>query len=285
METSEFNGYEQHFTAFIDLLGFAEASTGGDEITRTGVLAFLLSIASVRGEYDFQSRAVENGTTILIKPTISTFSDHIVISYPLKRIAASLKADDSDVAMHVLLGFSRMVDRIAASALSIGFLIRGGATIGNLYHSSGIAFGDAMVEAYRLESKTAIYPRIVLSHKVSTHAAWMKWGKVNLRRGSDGLYYFNYYRNLVFNSGPPGNDAIDRMKAWFARLTQLIADNLSKLEKGSNMAGFSKWAWFANELYSTMQDIPLDTRTALGIDIETIPKIVFTVPTTTQQRE
>lgn len=156
LETGAFIEYEPHFTAFIDLLGFAEASTGGDEITRAKVLAFLLSISSIRSEFDFQSRQVENGTTIQIRPTMSTFSDHIIISYPLKSIATSLGADASQVAMHVLFGFSKILDHIASAALSIGFLIRGGATIGRLYHSGGIVFGEAMVEAYQLESRNLL---------------------------------------------------------------------------------------------------------------------------------
>jgi len=56
------------------------------------------------------------------QPTISTFSDHIVISYPLKRLAESLGEDgESRVAVHVLQNFSSMADRIAVGALSIGF--------------------------------------------------------------------------------------------------------------------------------------------------------------------
>jgi hypothetical protein len=106
----------------------------------------------------------------------------------------------------------------------------------------------------------------------------MKWGKINLRRGSDGLYYFNYYRNLVFSSTLPGNRAIDNMNAWFAHINQDMAENLSKLERDGNMAAFSKWAWFANELYSAMNEIPADTRKAIGLDIETIPKVLYSVP-------
>jgi len=278
LEPDELDKYEPHFTAFIDLLGFAEASIGADDITRSKVLDFLLSIASARGEFNFESTPSENGSTTIIRPTISTFSDHIVISYPLKRLSASLVADDSQVAMHVLHGFSEMVERIAVAALSIGFLIRGGVTIGNLYHSGGVVFGEAMVEAYQLESRTAIYPRVVLSQKVCSRTDWMKWGKINLRRGSDGLYYFNYYRNLVFSSTLPGNRAIDNMNAWFAHINQDMAENLSKLERDGNMAAFSKWAWFANELYSAMNEIPADTRKAIGLDIETIPKVLYSVP-------
>src|SRR5579872_898035 len=219
--------FEPHFTAFIDLLGFAEASTGGDDVTRAKVLAFLLSISSIRSEYGFKSEAVEAGTTIWLQPTISTFSDHIVISYPLKRLAASLGKDDSHVPVHVLTGFSSMLTSIAVAALSIGFLIRGGATIGNLYHSGGVVFGEAIVKAYSLESKTAIYPRVVLSQDVCTQTDWIRWGKWFLRRGNDGLYYFNYYRHLVLSSAHPGDRWTEGTKAWAAYLNQLLAENLS----------------------------------------------------------
>lgn len=278
METGQSIGYEPHFTAFIDLLGFAEASTGGDDFTRTKVLAFLLSISSIRSEYEFKCEAVEGSRSIWIKPTVSTFSDHIVISYPLKQIAAGLGEDESQVPLHVLTGFSSMLTGIAVAALSIGFLIRGGATIGNLYHSGGIVFGEAMVKAYSLEAKTAIYPRVVLSQDVCNQTDWIRWGKTFLRRGNDGLYYFNYYRDLVLRSVSPGDRWMDGTKAWSARLNQLLAANLSKLEKESSIAAFSKWAWFANELYAAMSEIPVDSRRGLGLDIEAIPKVVFSVP-------
>jgi hypothetical protein len=277
--------FEPHFTAFIDLLGFAEASTGGDDFTRAKVLAFLLSISSIRSEYDFKSEAAENSTSIWITPTISTFSDHIVISYPLKRMATNLGKDDSLVPFHVLSGFSSMLTRIAVAALSIGFLIRGGAAIGNLYHSDWVVFGEAMVKAYSLESKTAIYPRVVLSQDVCTQTDWIMLGKTFLRRGNDGLYYFNYYRDLVLSSAPPGDRWMDGTKAWSAHLNQLLAENLSKLEKESSIAAFSKWAWFANELYAAMSEIPVDTRRAFGLDIEAIPKVVFSVPGQAQSSE
>lgn len=278
METGLAIQFEPHFTAFIDLLGFAEASTGGDDSTRAKVLAFLLSISTIQSEYDFKSEASESSTAIQIRPTISTFSDHIVISYPLKRLAASLGEDDSHVPLHVLSGFSHMLTGIAVAALSIGFLIRGGVAIGNLYHSGGVVFGDAMVKAYSLESKTAIYPRVVLSQDVCTQTDWIRWGKLHLRRGSDGLYYFNYYRDLVLRSAPPGAGWKDGIDAFSAHLNRLLAENLSKLEKEGSIAAFSKWAWFASELYAAMSEIPPDSRKAFGIDIEAIPKVVFSIP-------
>jgi hypothetical protein len=64
-----------------------------------------------------------------------------------------------------------------------------------------------------------------------------------------------------------------------------LAENLSKLEKESSIAAFSKWAWFANELYAAMSEIPVDSRRALGLDVEAIPKAVFSIPGEAQSSE
>lgn len=47
-----------------------------------------------------------------------------------------------------------------------GFLLRGGLTVGPLLHTKKHVVEPAMVEAYRLESKVAIYPRILIDEKV-----------------------------------------------------------------------------------------------------------------------
>jgi len=45
--------------------------------------------------------------------------------------------------------------------LRVGFLIRGGVTVGGLYHNdAGVIFGPALIEAVAIEKK-ACYPRII----------------------------------------------------------------------------------------------------------------------------
>ncbi|MGP4105985.1 hypothetical protein [Virgibacillus sp. L01] len=46
-----------------------------------------------------------------------------------------------------------------------GIQMRGGITSGELCHVDNIVYGPAMVEAYELESKHAIYPRVVVDKK------------------------------------------------------------------------------------------------------------------------
>jgi hypothetical protein len=144
--------YEEQFTAFVDFLGFSEASTDIDVETRLKVLALLQSLTT--------------GTSYAITPAISTFSDHIVVSYPLQPIAA--KETQETIQVILTLGqFQNLLAMVAAAALEIGFLIRGGATVGRLYHANGVVFGEALVEASSLEARTAIYPRVVLSNRIT----------------------------------------------------------------------------------------------------------------------
>src|SRR5579871_3550058 len=130
--------YEEQFTVFIDFLGFSEASTRSDEATRLKVLDLLLSLSALRGEFDLQSIAQGTTKKSTIKPAISTFSDHIVASFPLEPINAELGLSEQLTAQIIMSQFTTLLTKIAAAALRMGFLVRGGATIGKLYHGRGV---------------------------------------------------------------------------------------------------------------------------------------------------
>jgi hypothetical protein len=60
--------------------------------------------------------------------------------------------------------------------LHLGMLMRGGVSLGPLIHAQGgPLFGPAMNEAYRLESKCAIYPRVLVDAKAAEHLR-QAWG-------------------------------------------------------------------------------------------------------------
>ena len=118
--------YEEQFTAFIDFLGFSEVSTHTDDTTRLKLLNLLLSLSSLRGEFDVQSTVEESGKRSQIKPAITTFSDHIVISFPLEPIVKEMGSDEHVASFIIMMQFNRLLTTIAAAALRIGFLIRGG---------------------------------------------------------------------------------------------------------------------------------------------------------------
>ena len=80
---------------------------------------------------------------------ISTFSDSIIISYPI----------DFEGGLFFII---MELIHLQIDLVFYGILIRGGLSIGLLYHKENIVYGPAMNDAYYLESKCAIYPRIII---------------------------------------------------------------------------------------------------------------------------
>ena len=112
---------------------------------------------------------IDNGKNdkehVVCQRTIHTFSDCAYILYdfkdgvpPQKQILDPLFEVALCNCEHLLLHF-----------LSKNFVFRGGVAYGDLYYEKdrSILFGPAVNEAYQLESKVAIYPRIALSNFVA----------------------------------------------------------------------------------------------------------------------
>ena len=262
--------YEEQFTAFIDFLGFSEVSTSTDDSTRLKILNLLLSLSALRGEFDVQSTPQETGKMHQIKPAISTFSDHIVISYPLGPISVDTGHDEHGTAVLVMVMFNKLLTSIAAAALRIGFLVRGGATIGKLYHAHGVVFGEALVDAYQIESRTSIYPRVVLSRQITGRRPWIE-NQVCIMKGVDGLYEIDYFKMLVLSASMPGDSYIANLKAWLEDVIGIITRNLAGLEEQGRLNEFAKWAWFAHEFRSGMERLGPGLLQAFGVSLDAIP--------------
>jgi hypothetical protein len=243
--------YEEQFTAFIDFLGFEEFSKKADDGTRARVLDLLVTLAGLRGEFNFESKAHESGISTSGRPAISTFSDHIVISYPLQPMTIEGKFDEDMVAVSIFNHFTWLVTTIAAEALRIGFLIRGGATIGKLYHAGGVVFGDAMVEAYRLESRTAVYPRIVLSPTITERPGWIE-KTVNVAKDNDGLHHIDYFQLMLPEAARQGEKAGE---LWYKEAIAVVAQSLKKSKDGDDVDTLAKWAWFARQFRTGLETL------------------------------
>jgi hypothetical protein len=261
----------EQFTAYVDFLGFSEASAKIDESTRSKVLDLLLALSALRGEFDVQSKVEESRKTSLIRPAISTFSDHIVISYPLRPLTDEMGTDELMPAIFIMSQFTQLLTRIAAAALRIGFLVRGGATIGKLYHAGGVVFGEALVDAFQIESRTSIYPRVVLSPQITRRPMWIE-NQVGVLKGNDGLYYLDYYKLLLLDTASPGERYAKTVKEWFSDVTAIVDNNLTDLESRGKLKEFAKWAWFAREFRSGLERLPPQLLSSLGVSMDEIPR-------------
>ena len=125
-------------------------------------------------------------------PTISSFSDCIVLSFPLTEIKPPF---DIGNAVNALLG---IVQQLADSLIYEGYILRGGMTRGELYHQDGIVFGKALIEAYELESTKAKNPRILVSNELAKEYNKHKFDKCNFlsrdNMNDTEEYYLDYLK-------------------------------------------------------------------------------------------
>lgn len=117
---------------------------------------------------------------------VTQFSDSFVISAPANNSSSC----------NLLLRALRLIN--VQFFFGLGMLMRGGMSVGKLVHKRGGAlFGPAMNEAYAIESKSAVYPRVVVSDQVFDlynekliHAAQIS-DEPFIKRGFDGVAYFD----------------------------------------------------------------------------------------------
>jgi len=91
-------------------------------------------------------------------------------------------------------------------SFDLRMFMRGGITIGKLIHEeNGALFGPAMNEAYLLESKCAIYPRVVISEKAHAHLSIHCAGTTiePIQKYFDGLRVFDIVSIFLWRAYKP----------------------------------------------------------------------------------
>jgi hypothetical protein len=139
--------YEDRLVAFIDVLGFSDIvdKTATDVRKLRHLTAALTSLYNRIWEWEADGSFSSFAFT--------QFSDSIVIS------SLADSSDSFEMLLQLLMGVMELVD-------DYDILVRGGIARGQLIHDRTMVVGPAMVEAYHLESKKAIYSRIIIEKVV-----------------------------------------------------------------------------------------------------------------------
>ncbi len=147
----DYDGYDQRLCAFLDLLGFRAAvdrmSHDPSEFSR------MRRILTTLHEHA-RSRKRPDGSVVFYSREMTAFSDSLVISYPINEVGCTRSLFED-----IIWLFREL--------LTAGVVLRGGVSVGRLYHAGGVVFGDAMVRAYHLESKVADYARVVVDEEAA----------------------------------------------------------------------------------------------------------------------
>ncbi|MDZ7740297.1 MAG: hypothetical protein U5Q03_00635 [Bacteroidota bacterium] len=204
--------YENRVTAYIDILGFKDllSETIGkkDEEYPDKIDEIFSAYKAIRDVWDLDIKNTSYRKSIpKNSKTITTFSDCIVISF---------KATERSEIFHTLLEIKWMIMRL----IYRGILCRGAVTYGKLIHTDKVLFGPALAEAYILETKAALYPRVILHKDIIDlagkakslhHTSGLEKEHVQslLEKDSDGMYYIDYFAKAQSELDDPQYDFPD----------------------------------------------------------------------------
>jgi hypothetical protein len=245
--------YQQRLVAFIDILGFRQLvkdSNSDDSkiLLLQDILKYLKTwegsekwgVKLIEIEEDAQKKGLEI-FKIAGNTACTCFSDSIVVS---------VLSDDTNINETTSTLIANL-SLIGSTLLKAGILWLGGITFGNLIHSNdGIIIGQALIDAYELQSQYAKYPRIILSDVLLNKLNYPLATKMNrypyhqyLDRFADGCVGFHqmvFYQ--VLQSAPSYNS---RLKDELAVIRKNIINGLDF--SFENIEVFLKYKWLAEQ--------------------------------------
>ena len=216
--------YENKIVCFIDILGFSNivAKTLNSQPSLQNIVDALSFIHS----HFLALKSVE-----LKSIQLSQFSDSVVISFPIK--------DEST--MIVLFKNLKYVQVHLLSKYKM--LMRGGVVIGEVIHNDLLLLGPAMINAYMLESKCAMSPRIVIDPKVRYRYNKVRKkkneSKTIVKKDLDDTSYIDY-----FNLDDIDSYLNETPQQYFLKICEIVRDNVNS----KNISIRMKYLWIRNKL-------------------------------------
>lgn len=228
--------YEERILLFLDFLGFKEivGETAGDPARLWSLIAALEALAELKDD-----------PPVFKSQRMSQFSDCVALSYRVTETSGVFFLLNA-----MALAIVDLADR--------GYLVRGAVTVGPLHHSKNHIVGPAMVAAYEMESKQAIYPRVIVDpkvfdvakrHRQPNHDPDDEIGYIRdlIREDEDGQWFCDYvsWSSVVGAFGAPDEAYGD----YLHRLGRLIERGLAN----ESPAVAEKYLWLHRQYLSSIE--------------------------------
>jgi len=213
--------YKQSIVLYIDILGFSEIvkmgkqkaifkllnnfgmpfhSTVLDNISyNAGKNISLDQVPKRMKELKKIDKEIENDIEVIDrangKRKCTIFSDNILVSYEVDKV------EEKERIIILYHEIERIIE-IIKDLIMRNIKFRGGMVIGDLYHGDKIVFGPALVNAYEIESKYSIYPRICVDKNIITltnNAEHCTKLMNCISEDFDGMYFIDYLKNELLS--------------------------------------------------------------------------------------
>jgi hypothetical protein len=217
--------YEERLILFIDFLGFKELVDA--TVSNANELDRLVEALAVLREVGMEQE---------VFPTqqMTHFSDSVALSF---------RIDEPSAVFWLLTQIGLAILALAER----GYLVRGAVTVGPLYHTEDILVGPAMVSAYHMESKVAIYPRVIVDPAIIEIARENrsdihhpdeeeKYVRSGLATADDGQLWIDYISFTKYLDAGAEHDAYP---IYLERIGRIIREGLVHPE----ISVVRKYAW------------------------------------------
>lgn len=225
--------FEERAVGFVDVLGFKklveDAASGNEALEKLSSLIQLLE-----GVVPKLDATVNESVPSHLIPKHNCISDCIILSAPI--------SDDDMISFNGLEIIIMRVIQLTHFFLDAGYLIRGGISVGKVWHTNSNIVGPAYQEAYLLE-KYGDEPMVVLSE---TAKKVPRWGS-RICLETNGKVFVNGLHDFYI----PGNTAHGAIEAAYSRYEEL-ANNVLHSEASEKVK--KKWSWFKDYLYSESKE-------------------------------
>jgi hypothetical protein len=110
-------------------------------------------------------------------------------------------------------------------------------------HANNVVFGEATVDAYRLERDVSIYPRVAVSDRIIEKLDGLpKSDRQLLLQDTDGCWHLDYFSAMVQHSSDSLIDE-EQMKRWKTAHLGTIDAEIAR----SDGRVREKWEWFKKQ--------------------------------------
>ena len=230
--------FKNRAVAFIDILGFKSIVNAAEQSESKLVeLEQLIDILE-NAIPEFDEMVDERIPKELI-PKYIYISDSIILSAPL-----------TSSEMPRYRGLTILVMRIIQLShvlLSKGYLIRGGVSVGSVWHTDSNIIGAAYQDAYQIEAKTLV-PRVELSPSAKEY-----WDKSESNLNTMCREYKNHFMVNTLHDYYIKDESSDAARRAFDKYACVIEGNL---KADHPEAVRYKWWWFKEYLESEVKGNP-----------------------------
>lgn len=227
--------FEDKAVAFLDVLGFKalvdRATNDPQSLDQLSQLVQLLEKA-----VPMLDDRVDSAVSRHLIPKHTYISDCIILSAPL--------SDEENPKYNGLEIVMVRVVQLTHFLLKAGYLIRGGISIGKVWHDGSNIIGPAYQEAYLLERNTK-EPIVILSEDAKKKELWT----TRICLSHKEKYFVNGLLSLFI----PNNEQYGAIEAAYEEYSDLVQKKLdSPLEDSAK----EKWDWFKEYLEMESSDGP-----------------------------